>query len=141
MSDIVTYLARDPFFEDVWNTDWALFPRARKDMMKIPQMKVDFMEKDNEYVLHAELPGYKKEDLNVHVDNGVLSVEASKNEEKEEKTSNYYHKERSWGKVQRSFRLPVNADKDKAAVAYVDGVLTVSMPKCEVSTKKKLTIQ
>ena len=105
-------------------------------------VRVDFVESEKDYTLHAELAGYKKEDIDVQVDNGVLVLEASKDETKSvgDETSKYYLKERRWGKVHRAFRLPVDADRDAAALTYVDGVLTVTLPKTENKASKKLTI-
>ena len=108
------------------------------------QMSVDFVEKDKEYELHADLPGYNKDDISVNLDNGVLSMEASrhgdKSEEKETKTGKYYYRERFSGTVHRSFRLPANANGDDAKVNYDNGVLTVSIPKRADANTKKLTI-
>ena len=103
-------------------------------------LSVDFVENDNSYVIHADLPGYKKDDINVHVEDGVLSLDASKSETKEEKNDKYYFKERFSGKVHRSFRLPVNANTHEAAVSYKDGVLEVNIPKSANSGAKKLTV-
>lgn len=104
------------------------------------QMHVDFIENTDNYELHADLPGYAKDNINVHVDNGVLTLEATRDETKTKEESNYYHKERSWGKVYRSFRLPVDASKDKAETKYVDGVLSITFPKVPNEGAKKLTI-
>jgi HSP20 family protein len=103
-------------------------------------LSVDFVENDTNYVVHADLPGYSKDDINVHVEDGVLSLEASKTETKEENTDKYYFKERFCGKVHRSFRLPVNANTAEAAVSYKDGVLAVTIPKSANSGAKKLAI-
>jgi len=104
------------------------------------QMHVDFIENPENYELHADLPGYAKDNINVHVDNGVLTLEATRDETKSSEEGNYYHKERSWGKVYRSFRLPVDANKDTAETKYVDGVLSITFPKVANAGAKKLTI-
>jgi len=113
-------------------------PKA--DSIGIGTMRCDFIESPDRYVMHADLPGFKKDDIHINLDNGVLTLEASKGEEKVEEKANYYHRERSWGKVQRSFRLPRDANQDAAQVKYVDGVLTIEFPKQAVSGAKKLTI-
>jgi HSP20 family protein len=140
---LVNYTGRDRFFDDFFNDDWFAMPliKRQREQLSLPTMNVDFMENEKDYVLHAEIPGCKKEDINLCIDNGVLTMEVQKEESKEEKKSNYYHKERSWGKTQRSIRLPVNADKDNVSVGYKDGVLTLTFPKKEgANAPKKLTI-
>ena len=138
-------------------------------MMKAPSMNCDFIENDKNYELNVgmynvhhvqnciamrsclnliyehfcmviDMPGFKKDDININIDNGVLTMDAHKEEEKTEEKKNYYHRERSWGKVQRSFRLPRNADHDAADVKYTDGVLKLTFPKKEVVGAKKLTV-
>lgn len=140
---LVNFVTRDPMLSDFFGDELMLLPsRSRREMAKIPEMSVDFMENERDYSLNAEMPGFKKEDINVHIDNGVLHIEATKSDSKETKDEkkNYYHKERTWGKVQRSFRLPVNADKDNSSVSFQDGVLHLSFPKTANTAQKKLTI-
>ena len=111
------------------------------NQLALPSMHMDFAEEPNQFVLHADLPGYKKDDISISVENGVLSLEASKEETKTDEKTNYFHRERSWGKVHRAFKLPSNASHDNAAVAYTDGVLRIAFPKVEKPGAKKLTIQ
>lgn len=105
------------------------------------KMPVDFAEEPTQFVLHADLPGYKKDDISISVENGVLSLDASKDETKTDEKTNYFHRERTWGKVHRSFKLPTNASHDNAAVGFTDGVLRIAFPKAENARAKKLTIQ
>ena len=86
------------------------------------------------------MPGFAKDNIQVHIDNGVLTLEATKDETKTEEKDKYYHKERTWGKVYRSFRLPVDANQDTTDVKYTDGVLSISFPKVANAGAKKLTI-
>ena len=112
-----------------------------KAAMNSMPMPVDFVEEPARYVLHADLPGFKKDDINISVENGVLSLDASKDETKMDDKANYFHRERAWGKVHRSFRLPTNASHANAAVGYTDGVLSITFPKVENPGATKLTIQ
>src|SRR3972149_2312634 len=105
---LINFVARDPLMNEFFGDDWMLFPsrsrRELRELAKMPEMNVDFMENEHDYSLNADLPGFKKEDINVNIDNGVLHIEATKSESKEikdEKKPTYYHKERTWGKVQR----------------------------------------
>ncbi len=114
--------------------------REMNQLMNVAKMNIDFVEHDKEYTLHADLPGFKKEDIQMTIDNGVLHMEANKEETTEKGKGKHHYKERTWGKIQRSFRLPGNADKEHVNVSYTDGVLNLTFPKVEVSTSKKLII-
>jgi HSP20 family protein len=103
-------------------------------------MRTDFVENKDNYVLNAELPGYDKDKINLQIQDGVLTMEAEKSESKSEDSETYHFKERSWGKVHRSFRLPDNANQKDVSVSYVDGVLKLTFPKVEKEAAKKLTI-
>ena len=91
--------------------------------------------------MHADLPGFKKEDIHLHIDNGTLVLEAERKEEKTEDVKGYHIQERSWGKTSRSFRLPVNAstavDPD---IKFENGVLTMIFDKKADAVPKKLAI-
>ena len=103
-------------------------------------MNMDFIENEKGYVLNAELPGYDKDKISLSLKDGVLTLEAEKEECKSESKETYHFKERSWGKVHRSFRLPMNANQNDVKTSYVNGVLNVTFPKVEQEPPKKLTI-
>ena len=133
MSDLVHF---NNIFNNPFSNNGALTKRRGHG-----HLSVDFLENEKNYELQADLPGYKKEDINIHVEDGVMSMEASKSETKtEEVPGKYYFKERFSGKVHRSFRLPVNADGEAAEVNYTDGVVSVTIPKRENAGAKKLAI-
>ena len=88
-----------------------------------------------------DLPGFKKEDISINIDNNVLTVSAFKKEcHLEEAGVHYYRRERAWGKTFRSLRLPSNIGADSATCDFVNGVLIVTLPKVASSTHKHLTI-
>jgi len=91
----------------------------------------DITEDDKEYVIKAELPDVKKEDVKVTVENGVLTIAGERKFEKEEKNKKYHRVERSYGSFVRSFALPDLADADKVKAEFKDGMLTVHVPKSE----------
>ena len=96
--------------------------------------KTDIKETPEEYVLHAELPGVKKEDINIDYDNNYLTISATKNTDSKEKKENYLRRERRYGSVSRGFYLN-NVNKDLIKAKFDNGVLNVHLPKKEKSEK------
>ncbi len=92
---------------------------------------------DGNFVVTAELPGLKKEEVKVQVLEDTLTVEGERKQEKEEKSEEYYRSERSYGRFYRSIPLPEGADVDKAKAEFSNGLLRVSIPCAEVKQKVK----
>lgn len=90
---------------------------------------VDIAETEKEFVVKVDLPEVKKEDVKVHVENGVLRIEGERKSEKEEKGKTYHRVERMYGTFTRAFVLPESVDQEKTSAAYKDGVLRVTLPK------------
>ena len=90
---------------------------------------VDIGENDKEYVVKAELPEVKKEDIRVNVEDGTLCISGERRVEKEEKDMKFHRLERSYGHFERTFSLPDEADADKITSEYKQGILTVHLPK------------
>jgi HSP20 family protein len=91
---------------------------------------MDVKEDDNAYLVHAEIPGVKKEDIKVDVDGNMVSISAEVKQEKEEKKGErVIRSERYHGSVARSFRLAHDVDDSKAQAKYTDGVLELTLPK------------
>lgn len=90
---------------------------------------VDIGETDKEFVVKAELPEVRKEDIRVNVDDSTLSISGERKAEKEEKGVRYHRLERSYGRFERSFSLPDEADASKITSEYKEGILTVHLPK------------
>jgi HSP20 family protein len=106
------------------------------------QMRIDVKEEDGAYVVHAEIPGVKKEDINVTIDGDQISVSAEVKRNREEKQGEkVLHSERYYGKVYRAFTLPQDVDEATAQAKYNDGVLELRLPKKSASSAKKLSIQ
>jgi len=91
----------------------------------------DITEDDKEYLIKAELPDLKKEDVKVTVENGVLTISGERKFEKEQKEKKYHRIERAYGRFVRSFALPDDADPGGVKADFKDGVLTVHLPKSE----------
>jgi len=105
------------------------------------QIKMDLKEKDDAYVVHADIPGVKKEDIHVSIDGNQVSISAETRMEKEEKEGEkVLRSERYVGKVARSFTLAHDVDEAKSQAKYADGVLELTLPKKAASQAKKLAI-
>jgi HSP20 family protein len=101
---------------------------------------VDIFETDKEIVVKAELPGMQEKDIEVKVEDAILSLSGERRMEKEVKEENYHRIERSYGGFHRSFTLPQTVDRDKIKAAYKDGVLKVTLPKKEEVTPKQIKV-
>jgi len=98
----------------------------------------DITESDKEYLIRAELPAVKKEDVKVTIDNGVITIQGERKQEKEEKSEKQHRIERLYGSFSRSFSLPEGVNADAVRCESKDGVLTVHVPKPQ-SEKPKAT--
>jgi HSP20 family protein len=101
---------------------------------------VDVYENEKEYVFEFELPGLKKEDIKVSVDENILTVESVKKEEKEEKNKDYHIVERKCGCFKRQFTLPENTEKENIGAKYENGVLELKLPKKEKTKPQAIEI-
>ena len=107
-----------------------------------PSIKMDVKEDGDNYLVHAELPGVKKEDIHVVVDGNQVSISAEIKQEKEVKEGErVLRSERYFGKVSRSFQLGQEIDDSKAAAKFNEGVLELTLPKRAASPNKRLTIE
>jgi HSP20 family protein len=115
---------------------------GRGDVAQLPRAKVDVSEKNGAYLVTAELPGVKKEDIHVAIDGPQVTLEAEVKREKEaSKDERTLHSERIYGKVVRSFTLPQEVDESKAEAKFKDGVLELTLPKKAAAQRKQITIQ
>ena len=102
---------------------------------------VDIVEDDHEYLIKAEVPEVKKEDVKVTVQNGVLSLMGDRKFTKEEKDKKYHRVERAYGSFVRTFSLPEDADENKVSADFKDGVLQVHLPKSEKARRKNIEVK
>jgi HSP20 family protein len=106
-----------------------------------PQIKMDVKEKGENYQVHAELPGIKKEDIHIHIDGSMVSISAERKQEKEVKEGErVLRTERYYGKVSRSFQLGQDIDESKATAKFTDGVLELTLPKKAATSARRLAI-
>lgn len=119
--------AASPFeFDDVFRA----FPmRPLLDTMQVPDIRVDVSETDTAYAIKADIPGAKKEDIDVSVEGRLVTISARTAKESEKKDATSLYRERSEGQVFRSFSLPGDVDQAKAEARYENGVLDLTLPK------------
>ena len=124
----------DPFFDDFFK-----FPQMRHDFRELERvMQTDVKETEHNYELEIDLPGFKKEDVAIYLDNGYLTISATQNGDHSEKDShgNYVRKERHFGKCSRSFYVG-NIDESQVQAKLENGVLNITIPKEAPNPKQK----
>lgn len=124
----------------------APFPRGegnKQEAMTVAEWAplVDIAESDKEYLIRAEVPGIKKEDVSVTVENGVLTIAGERKVETETKDKHYHRVERAYGRFARSFSLPEDADGSKVSAEYKDGILQVHLIKAEQARPKAIEVK
>ena len=118
-------------------------PSWRSELAWPAAPAVDFAETDKAYEVTAELPGLDEKGIEVKFADGVLTIKAEKQEEKEEKKKDYYLHERSFGSFHRALQVPAGIDSDKIEASFKKGVLTVTLPKSAEAQKaeKKIAVK
>jgi HSP20 family protein len=101
---------------------------------------VDIFENKDQIVLEAELPGMKREDFDLTIENNVITLRGERRFEKQDDTDNYHRVERSYGSFTRSFTLPQSVSADGATAEYANGVLRVTLPKREEAKSRRIQI-
>ena len=130
----------DPF-DDIFRGFFVRPVDFNSTQAQPPSIKMDVKEQDDNYLIHAELPGVKKEDIHVVVDGNQVSISAETKQEKEVKEGDrILRSERYFGNVSRSFQLERDIDDSKAAAKFNDGVLELTLPKRTASPNKRLSI-
>ena len=119
-------------------------PRAYEGVPSgaLPRVKLDVTESDGAYLVTADLPGVKKEDIQVAIDGAQVTLSAEVKREKDvAEGERLLHSERVYGKVTRCFSLPQELDEAKAEAKFRDGVLELTLPKKAAPARKAITIQ
>ena len=102
---------------------------------------VDIQETETEYLVKAELPEIRKEDVKVTIENGVLTLQGERRQEKEEKGKRFHRVERAYGTFLRTFTVPLDAEEDKVAAEFKDGILRVHLPKTTKPRPKAVEVK
>jgi HSP20 family protein len=132
-----TSLLRDDFFGDRDFTPWAGAWRSGQSF----NPAIDIVEKDDAYLVKAEVPGLAPENIDVQVENDVLTVRGERKYENEEERGGYRRVERSYGSFARSFVLPKGTQVDAIDAQVQHGVLTVTIPKAPAATARKVEVK
>lgn len=119
----------DEFFNDALS--------SRRDNF-VPS--IDISETDDQFQISAQLPGMEKDDININLENGRLSISGERSFEKEEQGKKYHRVETKFGSFERSFQLPDNVDEDSISATYENGLLDISIDKSEEEVKKQIEI-
>ena len=121
----------DTFFQDFPSMPGLLQGKERGFMPR-----VNVIEKEKEIRIEAELPGIEEKDLEINIDNGMLTISGEKKSEKEDRKDNYYMMERSYGAFRRQLPLPAETDRDHVKAEFKNGVLSITVPKTEEAKSK-----
>jgi HSP20 family protein len=122
----------DPFFGGSLST----FPTSffSGSATRLPSANIE--ETNTEFLVELCVPGLKRDDIKIDLEEGVMTIKSEKEEEKKENQNHMKRREFSYSSFSRSFSLPENVDEDKINAKYEDGILKVSIPKKEISTRK-----
>ncbi|GAA4354473.1 Hsp20/alpha crystallin family protein [Variovorax defluvii] len=135
----------DPMFGTDFDSALRRFfsPAVFEGEQAPPKMRIDVTENDKAFTVKADIPGVKKEDINVSVNGNVVSISAETKSEKETKGNGdkILRSERYYGSVARTFSLGQDVDDGKVDAKYVDGVLTLELPKKAPAAASKILIQ
>jgi len=131
---------RDSIFDDLFHELYSLPTSFLSKSGMDLSPRIDISETDGEYKIEAELPGINQKEIDVKIDNNILTIKGKKEDVKEEKEKNYHLRERYYGAFQRSISLPNNIEPEKIKASFENGVLNISVPKSDKRTPKKIEI-
>lgn len=133
-------------FDDIWS-GMPFRPSMFEDLVTEERFapvnfpRIDVKESDNKLTVTAEIPGMKRDDIQVTVHNGTLTISGERSAEKEEKHEGYLRREISRGSFKRSFTLPETIDVDKIDAKYEVGILKIEFPKVEEAKPKQIEVK
>jgi HSP20 family protein len=141
MSNVTRFDPFNDLVDDLFK-GFLVRPMYNEARSELPRMKVDVAEKNGAYTVSAELPGVRKEDIQVTIDGAQVTLSAEVKREKEvaEEAGQVLHSERLFGKVSRSFALPQEIDEATAEAKFRDGVLELTLPKKAAAARKQIAI-
>ena len=142
MANLTRFSAVDDPFDDFFRGFFVRPVNYEGGASGVAQFRVDVTENDNAYTLRAEIPGVKKDDIQITIDGDTVAIGAEVKNEKDVKNGDrVLRTERFYGKVYRAFTLGQSVDEAGAAAKYSDGVLELTLPKKAAVQAKRITIQ
>lgn len=121
--------------------DWPTLDRLMPGMQQQSALPVDVIDHENEIVVRAEVPGCTKEDIDISVDDDMLTIRGASGQEQKEESEDYYCRETSYGEFARLVRLPTEVDPNKAQAKVKNGILEVTLPKAEGSKRRSIKVE
>lgn len=140
MVNMTRYSPYDQTFDDLFK-GFFVRPMSLDNAPSMAQVRMDVTEDDSAYTVYAEVPGVKKEDINVTIDGNQVAISAEVKGRSQEKNGKALRSERFFGKVYRAFSLAQDVDDTSAQAKYNDGVLELRLPKKAAASAKKLSVQ
>ena len=141
---MATLPARRSLFDELFHDfplGYSIAPLHGDPLPAPGKIKIDVKEADGHIVVHAEIPGVKKDDLDISVDNNVLTISAEISQyDADKEGEKVIHSERYYGSVQRSISLPAEVSIEDASAKYEDGILVLTLPKSAKHAKKKISV-
>ncbi|HRQ04821.1 MAG TPA: Hsp20/alpha crystallin family protein [Nitrosomonas halophila] len=129
-----------PRWPSLWRRDASVFDNVfETEGQRLPSL--DVIDRDNELLVRAELPGIEKKDLNISVTGNLLSIKAESSHEKKEEKGDYFRREISSFSFARSVMLPSTVDASRTTASLKNGVLEIMLPKMEVSKRRSIEVQ
>jgi HSP20 family protein len=123
-------------FDELFNME-----EDERDVQRVWRPRVDVSESENEVRVMVDLPGVRKDDVNITLENGVLTITGERKHEEEKREENVHFAERVYGRFSRSFTVQDTLNTDKIDASFKDGVLSIVLPKAEKAKPKKIEIK
>ncbi len=127
--EMTRFLTATPLKRDGGLTGWQSF---------VPD--IELREEENQFLVRADLPGMKKEEIDISVGGNILALKGERKTETENKSKNYHYSERSYGSFSRTIELPCEVEADKVKASYKDGVLELVLPKSESAKPQQIKV-
>lgn len=143
---VSTFEEMENYFDRFFRQPFSMMARPAWHGFDFPRLddvspSVDIFEEKGDMVIKAEMPGIKKEDVNVSITDSMVTISGQKKQEEKVEKKDYHRVERSYGSFCRRFQLPENVNSDKVKASFKDGVLEVRLPKTKAGKKKKVAIK
>lgn len=132
--------AMDRLFDDFFGPSKPANGGQRQGLMPTYFLPLDVKEVDNGYQIQAPVPGFKPEEVDITLSDGILRIQAQRKQETSDQSNDYLRKEVAWGNFQRSIQLPGDVREDGITATFEDGFLTITVPKAPRPEPKKIQI-